>query len=112
MHVTVYTKPGCHLCDEVLLMLDKMTPRYAIELTEVNIIEDVTTYEQYKYLIPVVEITGADVGRISAPITESQLKSYLERARKALNTAQSDRVAKWPGKHSVPVMPLADGSLA
>ncbi len=99
MHVTVYTKPGCHLCDEVLLMLDKMTPRYAIELTEVNIIEDIATYEQYKYLIPVVEIPGAQVGRISAPISEPDLKAYFEKARKSLNGAPMRRVAKWLGKH-------------
>ena len=98
MHVTVYTKPGCHLCDEVLLLLDKLTPRYAIELTEVNIIEDVATYDRYKYLIPVVEVNDVDVGRVSAPITEPQLKSYFEKARKALNPAPFGRIAKWPGK--------------
>ena len=88
-------------------MLDKMTPRYAIELTEVNIIEDIATYEQYKYLIPVVEVTDVQVGSISAPITEHDLSAYLKKASEALQQPLQEpehqtplgRVAKWLGKH-------------
>ncbi len=82
MRVTVYTKPGCHLCDEALLLLDKLTPRYGMELTEVNILNDMAIYEELRNVIPVVEVVGAREGRLSAPITEHDLRAYFDRARK------------------------------
>lgn len=106
MRVTVYTKPGCHLCEEVLVLVDKMTARYGIELTEVNIIEDMAVYEQYKYAIPVVEAVDAHVGQLSAPISQADLAAYFDRARKAQGEAGDSaekgslagRVSKWLGK--------------
>ncbi|MEO5952657.1 MAG: glutaredoxin family protein [Chloroflexia bacterium] len=106
MLVTVYTKPGCHLCDEVLLLVDKMMLRYEIELTEVNIIEDMAVYEQFKYVIPVVECTDVEVGRLAVPIGEADLTAYFEKARRALRSAGEPaergnalgRVVKWLGK--------------
>ena len=112
MRVTVYTKPGCHLCDEVLHLVDKMTPRYGIELTEVNILDDMATYEQYKDIIPVVEVTEARVGRLVAPITEGEMSAYFDMARGVVASRSAtgygsvlpvretafDRLAKWIGK--------------
>ena len=112
MRVTIYTKPGCHLCDEALHLIDKMTPRFGIELTEVNIIEDMAVYEEYKELIPVVKVTDARVGRLVAPISEAEMYAYFEMARGAMQGGSGagrsvlpvretafDRMAKWVGKH-------------
>lgn len=100
MRVTVYTKPGCHLCDEVLLLVDKLSPRYGIELVEVNIIEDMGVYEEYKHLIPVVEVKDVSVGRLVAPIDEVGLRGYFEKARRVMEregVGVLGRVAKWFG---------------
>lgn len=118
MHVTIYTKPGCPLCDEALLLVDKLTPRFDIEMREVNILEDMAVYEQYKEAIPVVEVTDARVGRVVAPISEAELVSYFELVRGVIERQDKggtvalgsvlpdrepvlDRMGGWISKHWV-----------
>jgi uncharacterized membrane protein/glutaredoxin len=84
MHVTVFTKPGCHLCDDALHLIDGMTRRYDIQLTEVNILDDMAVYEEYRTLIPVVQVTDVRVGRLVAPIIEPELHSYFTMARQVI----------------------------
>jgi glutaredoxin len=85
MQVTVYTKPGCHLCDDALQLIDKLTPRYDLQVTEVNILEDMAIHEQYKLLIPVIQVTDVLVGPLTVPITEAGLHSYFAAAQKAIS---------------------------
>jgi glutaredoxin len=85
MHVTVYSKPGCHLCEDALLMIDRLAPRYALDVTEVNILDDPAIYEQYREIIPVVEVPGAQLGSLAAPITERELREYFEKARRTVS---------------------------
>lgn len=58
MHITLYTKPDCHLCDEVKADLASLQDEFALELEERNILEDAALFERFQYLIPVVEIEG------------------------------------------------------
>ena len=122
MRVTVYTKPGCHLCDEALHLVDKMTPRYGLELTEVNILDDMATYEEYKHIIPVVQVTDVRVGRLVAPITEAEMYAYFDMARGVMQGGAGagrsvlpvhetalDRMAKWVGKHWLRLVCVAMG---
>ena len=85
MQVTVYTKPGCHLCDDALQLIDKLTPRYALQVTEVNILEDMAIYERYKLVIPVIQVTDVQVGPLTVPITEAGMHSYFAAAQKAMS---------------------------
>jgi glutaredoxin len=85
MQITVYTKPGCHLCDDALHLLDKLTPKYDLQLTEVNILEDMAVYEQYKLLIPVIQVTDVPTGPLTVPITEANMHSYFASAQKAIS---------------------------
>jgi glutaredoxin len=57
-HVTLYTKPGCHLCEEA--KQEMLSAGIAAEYTfeEVNIEGDEELYERYKFEIPVVIIDG------------------------------------------------------
>jgi glutaredoxin len=87
MQVTVYTKPGCHLCDDALQLIDKLTPVYDLQVTEVNILEDMAIYEQYKLLIPVIQVTDAQAGPLTVPITEPAMHSYFAAAQKAMSPA-------------------------
>jgi uncharacterized membrane protein/glutaredoxin len=122
MQVTVYTKPGCHLCDEALHLMDKMTPRYGLELTEVSILDDMATYEEYKHIIPVVQVTDVRVGRLVAPITEAEMYAYFDMARGVMQGGRGvagktlpvretalDRMAKWVGKHWLRLVCVAMG---
>ncbi len=58
IEVLVYTKNGCHLCDEVKAQLESLQQRYPFELREQNIVEDAEIYERFKDEIPVIFING------------------------------------------------------
>lgn len=56
--VTVYTKPGCHLCEEAKAVINEARADAELTLEEVNIDEDPALSELYRYDIPVVFING------------------------------------------------------
>src|SRR5262245_25230698 len=82
MRVTLYSKPGCHLCEDVRDTLDRLAPQYGLEVTEVNILEDPALHEAYGFEIPVVDLEGGRLGRLKAPIDEPTLRTALEVARR------------------------------
>ena len=58
VQVTLYSRPGCHLCDDLkadLAVLQTVTP---FTLIERNIDEDAEDKARYQYLIPVLDIEG------------------------------------------------------
>lgn len=61
--VLLYTKPGCHLCDEMLDQLRAALRGSATVVTERNIALDLDDYERYKHDIPVLMIDGREVAR-------------------------------------------------
>ncbi|MEP6776007.1 MAG: glutaredoxin family protein [Chloroflexota bacterium] len=85
MQVTVYTKPGCHLCDDALQVIDKLTSRYDLQVAEVNILEDMAIYERYKLVIPVIQVTDVQVGPLTVPVTEAGMHAYFVAAQKAIS---------------------------
>jgi glutaredoxin len=58
MQVAVYTKEGCHLCENAIASLKKIQERDSFELSIEDITEDSRLFERFKDLIPVVEIDG------------------------------------------------------
>jgi glutaredoxin len=58
MKVVIYSKPGCHLCDDVKAQLARLRETMHFELREVNILEDTESFEKYRDEIPVVFING------------------------------------------------------
>ncbi len=64
--LTLFTKPGCHLCEEAKTVIDSAIQQFKsqhsseqpIELTEVNILEDQALLEKYTEEIPVLQING------------------------------------------------------
>jgi hypothetical protein len=63
--VTLYTRPGCHLCDEarqaILGLRDELPP---FELREVNIDQDEGLLASYLERIPVVAVDGEVVAEL------------------------------------------------
>jgi glutaredoxin len=63
IQLTLFTKPGCHLCEEAKTVVDSVITDfksdYRIELKEVNILEDQALLEKYGEEIPVLQINGA-----------------------------------------------------
>jgi glutaredoxin len=56
--VTLYTRPGCHLCEEARAAMRASGCDGEFSLEEVNIDEDPALRDLYKYDIPVVYING------------------------------------------------------
>lgn len=73
--VTLYTKDGCGLCDEVKAELTGFTDEFPHELQEVDITKDSSLFARYRFAIPVVKI-GEQT--LKAPISRSQLQTVLQ----------------------------------
>ena len=56
--VVVYTKDGCHLCENVISELEKMRVGGRFDLATQDITQDSNLFERYKNIIPVVCIDG------------------------------------------------------
>ena len=59
MHVMLYTKPDCHLCDEAKAMMKLAQEDCPLTWDEVNIEMDDASHEKYMLMIPVIEKDGA-----------------------------------------------------
>lgn len=58
--VIVYSRPGCHLCDEAKAAIEKSNCSDLYTLEEVNIESDDELLKKYKYDIPVITIDGVE----------------------------------------------------
>jgi len=54
--VTLYTKPGCHLCEDAKAIIDPLIAEFGATLREINIDTDSHLTEQFGYDIPVIFI--------------------------------------------------------
>ena len=52
--VTLYSRPGCHLCEEAKAAITPLLREFAAVLREVNIDEDAVLKERYGWEIPVI----------------------------------------------------------
>jgi glutaredoxin len=59
-HVIVYSRPGCHLCDEAKAVIVNAGIGDRFTLEEINIESDPELLRKYKYDIPVVTIDGVE----------------------------------------------------
>lgn len=52
--VTIYSRPGCHLCEEAKTQIAPMLKEFGARLTEINIDEDPELRARYDYDVPVI----------------------------------------------------------
>ena len=52
--VTIYSRPGCHLCEEAKTQLAPLVKEFGTRLTEINIDEDPQLRARYDYDVPVI----------------------------------------------------------
>ena len=62
-HVIVYSRPGCHLCDEAKAVIEGAGCSDAFTMEEINIESDRELLRKYQYDIPVVMIDGIEFCR-------------------------------------------------
>jgi glutaredoxin len=54
--VTLYTRPGCHLCEDAKAIIEPLLAEFGATLREVNIDTEARLTEQFGYDIPVIFI--------------------------------------------------------
>jgi len=52
--VTIYSRPGCHLCEEAMAQIAPLLKEFGARLTEINIEEDPELRARYDYDVPVI----------------------------------------------------------
>ena len=72
--VVLYERSGCHLCDEVRVLLDAILGEG--EYRRVDIDTDDALILRYGFRVPVVSVDGID--RLEAPMTEGELRALFE----------------------------------
>ena len=73
--VTLYHRPGCHLCEDVLVLLEQLSANYPMTISRVDITGDPALLRKYDIRIPVVVIDQSV--ELEAPISEEQLRRAL-----------------------------------
>jgi glutaredoxin len=81
IQVDIYTRPGCHLCDEAKEVIDRVRKRYGFALRVINIENDPALETAYGTEIPVVRING--IKAFKYHVDESELEEKVKRLWKA-----------------------------
>ncbi|HMS62925.1 MAG TPA: glutaredoxin family protein [Solirubrobacteraceae bacterium] len=59
--VTIHVRPGCHLCDDALLVLRRLRAEHGFSLHVVDIESDDGLHARYLERIPVVALDGEEL---------------------------------------------------
>jgi glutaredoxin len=76
--VTVYTREGCHLCDDAVSVLRRVQAEFSFLIEEVDIDGRPDLLEAYADVIPVIVVAGREVAR--APVDATNLRKALRSA--------------------------------
>jgi glutaredoxin len=77
MRLTLYGKPGCHLCDDARAAVLGVRDELGFELEEVDISTDPALFARYGERIPVVAVNGED--RLELRVDAAALRRTLGR---------------------------------
>jgi glutaredoxin len=73
--VTLYGRPGCHLCDDARAVLERIRAEVPFEVCSVNIEDDDALLRAYLERIPVVALDGEEV--YDYVVDEADLRARL-----------------------------------
>ena len=73
----LYSKPGCHLCDEMKLVIERVRTRVPLTLDVVDISTDQQLMDRYGLEIPVLMVEGKKAAKYR--VTEKELEERLRR---------------------------------
>jgi glutaredoxin len=59
--VTLYARPGCHLCEEAKAALERVRVRAPFDLDEINIEADDALHARYLERIPVIALDNEEL---------------------------------------------------
>jgi glutaredoxin len=59
--VTLYGKPGCHLCDDARAVVERVREEHPFELREIDVSLDPELHRAYGERIPVLSLDGEEL---------------------------------------------------
>jgi len=77
--VTLYTRPGCHLCEDAKTAIAPLLREFGAVLREVNIDKDAVLEERYGLDIPVIFIGARKAAKHRVDV--KQFRRQLEHAK-------------------------------
>ena len=75
--LTIFSRPGCHLCDEMKALVRRVGRRVPVEVQEVDISGDAELERLYGQEIPVLMIDGRKAAKYR--VSETDLLRRLEK---------------------------------
>ena len=81
MEVMLYSRPGCHLCEEAKQVLIPLLEEFGLTLCEINVDTDKKLTARYGEELPVVLLDGRKVAKYR--VEAKSFRRLLERSRKA-----------------------------
>jgi glutaredoxin len=63
VRVVIYSRPGCHLCEDAKQIMEASGCAEEYTLDEINIESDPELLKRYRYDIPVITINGVEAFR-------------------------------------------------
>ncbi len=75
--VTLYGKPGCHLCEDARRVVERVRAQRPFTLEEVDVSLDPTLYREYGERIPVLALDGVELFEFH--VEEAVLLQQLDR---------------------------------
>ena len=75
--MTLYGKPGCHLCDEARAVVERVRTEHPFELHEVDVSLDPQLNREYGERIPVLALDGEEL--FEYVVEEAVLVQRLDR---------------------------------
>ena len=75
--ITLYGKPGCHLCDTARTVVERVRADHEFELEEVDVSVDPVLHGRYRERIPVLELDGEELFEFF--VQEASLRERLDR---------------------------------
>jgi glutaredoxin len=81
IRIEIYSRPGCHLCDEAKAVIEPFMQKFPLELKVTNIDTDDRLRAAYGTEIPVILINGTEAfrHRVDAQALERKLRELWNR---------------------------------
>jgi len=77
--LTIYSKPGCHLCDDIKQLVIRLSQSMPLRLEEIDISQDPELEARYGLEIPVLMVDGRKAAKYR--ISDGELRRLLEARR-------------------------------
>lgn len=93
MELTLYTRAGCHLCEEAKAQLGPLVREFGLALVEVDVDTDPELKARFGEEVPVIFLDGRKVGKFHVDVKQvrRRLEEHKTHHRGAEDTEKAPR---------------------